>query len=69
MYDPNGQTSPPTTGLVDTDAVPDNSYGSTDHSYVGQWQKLYEHAGDLALIQMGARPSSPASDGSSPSTP
>jgi RHS repeat-associated protein len=60
VYDPDGQPLSPTTGLVDTDAVPDTSYGSADTAWVGQWGKQYEHAGTLALIQMGARPYLPA---------
>jgi RHS repeat-associated protein len=60
VYDPDGQPLSPTTGLLDTDAVPDTSYGSADTAWVGQWGKQYEHAGTLALIQMGARPYLPA---------
>jgi RHS repeat-associated protein len=60
VYDPDGQPLSPTTGLLDTDAVPDTSYGSADTAYVGQWGKQYEHASTLALIQMGARPYLPA---------
>jgi RHS repeat-associated protein len=60
VYDPDGQPLSPATGLLDTDAVPDTSYGSVDNAWVGQWGKQYEHAGPLALIQMGARPYLPA---------
>ena len=60
VYDPDGQPLSPATGLLDTDAVPDTSYGSADNAWVGQWGKQYEHAGTLALIQMGARPYLPA---------
>jgi RHS repeat-associated protein len=60
VYDPDGQPHSPATGLLDTDAVPDTSYGSVDNAWVGQWGKQYEHAGPLALIQMGARPYLPA---------
>jgi RHS repeat-associated protein len=60
VYDPDGQPLSPATGLLDTDAVPDTSYGSADNAWVGQWGKQYEHAGPLALIQMGARPYLPA---------
>jgi RHS repeat-associated protein len=60
VYDPDGQPLSPTTGLLDTDAVPDTSYGSSDTAYVGQWGKQYEHASTLALVQMGARPYLPA---------
>jgi RHS repeat-associated protein len=60
VYDPDGQPHSPATGLLDTDAVPDTSYGSVDNAWVGRWGKQYEHAGPLALIQMGARPYLPA---------
>ena len=60
VYDPDGQPLSPATGMLDTDAVPDTSYGSADSAWVGQWGKQYEHAGTLALIQMGARPYLPA---------
>jgi RHS repeat-associated protein len=60
VYDPDGQPLSPTTGMLDTDAVPDTSYGSADTAYVGQWGKQYEHASTLALVQMGARPYLPA---------
>ncbi|MDO7883490.1 RHS repeat-associated core domain-containing protein [Antiquaquibacter soli] len=42
-----------TTGADDT--VADNTDGQADHSWVGQHQKLYEHAGSIASIEMGAR--------------
>ena len=60
VYDPDGQPLSPATGMLDSDAVPDTSYGSADNAWVGQWGKQYEHAGPLALIQMGARPYLPA---------
>jgi RHS repeat-associated protein len=60
VYDPDGQPLSPATGLLDSDATPDTSFGSSDNAFVGQWQKQYEHAGDLALIQMGARPYLPS---------
>ncbi|MBD7919646.1 hypothetical protein H9657_15355 [Cellulomonas sp. Sa3CUA2] len=57
--DPFGQPVDPTTGLIGTagadDAVADNLPGEADNSWVGQHQKLYEHAGQLAAIEMGAR--------------
>jgi RHS repeat-associated protein len=49
-FDPYGQP------LAD---VPDNSPGSMDYGWLGQHQRAYEHAGDLSLVQMGARPYSP----------
>jgi len=58
-YDPFGQTIDPTTKAIGTtsadDAVPDNQPGTADNAWVGQHQKLYEHAGPLAAIEMGAR--------------
>ena len=58
-YDPFGQPVDPVTGLIGTgaadDAVPDNLPGDADNAWVGQHQKLYEHAGALAAIEMGAR--------------
>ncbi|SMC60718.1 PA14 domain-containing protein [Kibdelosporangium aridum] len=46
-------------GVVDPDAVPDNQPGQFDNGWLGQHQRPYEHAGSLALVQMGARPYSP----------
>ncbi len=46
-------------GAVDPDAVPDNMPGQFDNGWLGQHQRLYEHAGALSLVQMGARPYSP----------
>jgi RHS repeat-associated protein len=37
------------------DTVVDNLDGQADHSWVGQHQKLYEHAGSIASIEMGVR--------------
>ncbi|MDO7883491.1 RHS repeat-associated core domain-containing protein [Antiquaquibacter soli] len=37
------------------DTVADNTDGQADHSWVGQHQKLYEHAGSIASIEMGVR--------------
>ncbi|HEX7307971.1 PA14 domain-containing protein [Lentzea sp.] len=39
--------------------VPDNLPGRMDYGWLGQHQRAYEHAGSLALVQMGARPYSP----------
>ncbi|MFI9382107.1 PA14 domain-containing protein [Kutzneria sp. NPDC052558] len=49
-FDPFGQ---PLVG------VPDNSPGSMDYGWLGQYQRPYEHGGSLSLVQMGARPYSP----------
>ncbi|MFF0148007.1 PA14 domain-containing protein [Amycolatopsis sulphurea] len=57
-YDPYGQPLAPS-GAVDTQNVPDNSPGSMDYGWLGQYQRPYEHAGALSLVQMGARPYSP----------
>ena len=37
------------------DAVPDNSPGDADYGWVGSAQKLYEHQGSIATIEMGVR--------------
>jgi RHS repeat-associated protein len=49
-----------TAGAVDSDGVPDNQPGQMDYGWLGQHQRLYEHAGALSVVQMGARPYSPA---------
>jgi len=63
-YDPFGQPIDPATGNIGTatadDAVPDNLPGDADHAFVGQHQKLYEHQGTVATIQMGVRQYVPA---------
>ena len=50
IYDPFGQTV----------NVPDNSAGNFDYGWLGQQQRLIEHQGTLATIEMGARPYLPA---------
>ena len=57
-YDPFGQ---PLTaaGAVDGQNVPDDLPGKMDYGWLGQHQRPYEHAGALALVQMGARVYSP----------
>ena len=37
------------------DMVADNLDGDADHAWVGQHQKLYEHEGSIASVEMGAR--------------
>ena len=58
-YDPFGQPIDPTTGGIGTstadDAVPNNLPGDADNAFVGQHQKLYEHQGSVATIEMGVR--------------
>ena len=58
-YDPFGQPIT-TTGTLDPQAVPDNQPGKMDNGWLGQHQRPYEHAGALSLVEMGARPYSPA---------
>ena len=41
------------------DAVPDTTTGQHDNGWLGSHQRGYEHTGQLALTQMGARPYSP----------
>lgn len=59
FYDPFGQPVDPITGDIGTgtanDAVPQNSPGDADHAWVGQHQKLYEHQGSIATVEMGVR--------------
>jgi RHS repeat-associated protein len=58
-YDPFGQIADPTTAAFDSTtanaAGPDNQPGTADNAWVGKNQKLYEHAGTIAAIEMGAR--------------
>jgi RHS repeat-associated protein len=58
-YDPFGQPIDPITGTIGTltadDAVPDTQPGDTDYGWVGSAGKQYEHQGDVATIEMGAR--------------
>ena len=59
-YDPFGQPIDPSTGNIGTttadDAVPDTSNGNqADNGWVGVAQKLYEHPGTVATVEMGAR--------------
>ena len=63
-FDPFGQPIDPVTGDIGTqaadDAITDTTPGEADHGWVGQHQKLYEHQGTVATIQMGARQFVPA---------
>ncbi|MGW6128885.1 PA14 domain-containing protein [Cellulomonas sp. NPDC055163] len=63
-YDPFGQILDPTTGnlgtLTSDDAGPNNQPSDADNTWVGQHQKLYEHASTIAAIEMGARVYLPA---------
>ncbi|OIH94366.1 PA14 domain-containing protein [Curtobacterium sp. MCBA15_001] len=59
VYDPFGQVMDPTTGLFGTStanqAGPDTQQGNADYGWLGQHQKLSEHLGSIATIEMGAR--------------
>ena len=63
-YDPFGQPIDPVTGNIGTntadDAVADTSPGQADQAWAGGAGKLYEHADDVATIEMGARQYVPA---------
>ena len=58
-YDPFGQPIDPATGNIGTntadEAVADTSPGQADQAWAGGAGKLYEHGGDIATIEMGAR--------------
>lgn len=57
-FDPFGQPIDANGAIGTTaadDTVPDNLEGDADHAWVGQHQKLYEHAGSIASIEMGVR--------------
>jgi RHS repeat-associated protein len=58
-YDPFGQPIDPATGAIGTttadQAIADNSPGQADKGWAGSAGKLYEHAGDIATIEMGNR--------------
>ncbi len=59
LFDPFGQPVSTTTNALGTtasdDAVLGNTLTSGNYGYEGSNQKLYQHAGDLAVIEMGAR--------------
>lgn len=56
INDPYGQPLNPSTGCVDLTAMPDTRSGTgTTDSWVGQYQRGYEHAGGINQILMGAR--------------
>jgi len=59
-YDPFGQPIDPVTGNIGSipadDSSPSNTTtGSANYGWEGSHQKLYEHAGDVATLEMGAR--------------
>ncbi|MCU1479690.1 MAG: hypothetical protein JWQ19_476 [Subtercola sp.] len=57
-YDPFGQPITPA-GVIGTttadDTVPTNLPGTADYGWLGSADKLYEHEGSIATIEMGAR--------------
>lgn len=57
VYGPYGEA---VTGQPSTDGMPDNQPGEMDYGWLGQHQRAHEHAGALSIVQMGARPYSPA---------
>jgi RHS repeat-associated protein len=62
-YDPFGQPIAPNGDIgtpVADDSIPDTSPGDADYGYVGQHDKLYEHQGSVATIEMGVRQYVPA---------
>src|SRR5690606_1331629 len=63
-FDPFGQPIDPATGLIGTttadDTVQNTLPGEVDHAFVGQHNKLYEHQGTIATIEMGVRQYVPA---------
>ena len=58
-YDPFGQSIDPSSGEIGTkasdDSGPDTVTGGADYGWLGQHEKLTEHAGSIATIEMGAR--------------
>jgi RHS repeat-associated protein len=58
-YDPFGQSIDPVTGNIGTVAAastsPNGTTTSGSYGWVGSNQKLFQHAGDIATIEMGAR--------------
>uniref|UniRef100_UPI000AABD9E8 RHS repeat domain-containing protein n=1 Tax=Curtobacterium sp. UCD-KPL2560 TaxID=1885315 RepID=UPI000AABD9E8 len=59
VYDPFGQVMDQATGLFGTATAnqsgPDTQQGNADYGWLGQHQKLSEHLGSIATIEMGAR--------------
>ncbi|MEO6533558.1 MAG: RHS repeat-associated core domain-containing protein [Pseudolysinimonas sp.] len=59
LYDPFGQLLDAATGNIGTTATDnsgyDNAPGSLDFGWAGSAEKGYEHVGDIATIEMGAR--------------
>jgi RHS repeat-associated protein len=57
VYGPYGEA---VTGQTSNEGMPDNQPGNMDYGWLGQHQRPIEHAGALSIVQMGARPYSPA---------
>ncbi|WP_216093152.1 PA14 domain-containing protein [Curtobacterium sp. UCD-KPL2560] len=61
VFDPFGQVMDQATGLFGTATAnqsgPDTQQGNADYGWLGQHQKLSEHLGSIATIEMGARQS------------
>jgi len=59
VYDPFGQVEDPKTGALGTvtanQSGPDTQQGNADYGWLGQHQKLSEHLGGIATVEMGAR--------------
>ncbi|MDM7887998.1 RHS repeat-associated core domain-containing protein [Curtobacterium sp. RHCJP20] len=59
VYDPFGQVMDQATGLFGTATAnqsgPETQQGNADYGWLGQHQKLSEHLGTIATIEMGAR--------------
>ncbi|MBF4617092.1 hypothetical protein ITJ44_03250 [Clavibacter sp. VKM Ac-2873] len=59
VYDPFGQVEDPKTCALGTVSAnqsgPDTQQGNADYGWLGQHQKLSEHLGGIATIEMGAR--------------
>ncbi|MFM9876980.1 MAG: DUF2599 domain-containing protein, partial [Rhodoglobus sp.] len=53
---PNGDIGTPAAD----DSIPDTSPGDADYGYVGGHDKLYEHQGSVATVEMGVRQYVPA---------
>jgi RHS repeat-associated protein len=64
LFDPFGQPIDPSTWVVGTtttdDRVHDTTPGSIDYGWLGGASRPYEHYGDTATIEMGARQYVPA---------
>ena len=74
VYDPFGQVEDPKTGALGTVSAnqsgPDTQQGNADYGWLGQHQKLSEHLGGIATVEMSATtPPCPRSPRRSPRCP